>query len=401
MVVALGGSVGAMTSRLSGTLDELEGILARLQGPPPNADHPSAARALDFAPLPAAHAAGALDGERALLDTPEILSHLRRLFRLFAHTVAHAAATSAEPTLSSYAFSRLVRAAQLSGEGSSAVEVDLVFCKVAKSRTARMGFTEFLHALSILAMQLHPTEPTPASAFHALMNDRLLTWMVHYQHELAAATLSQPPVSTLFARHAGAIAAIFAHYLALVAPPIIPAVAAHPQAPTPPPHVRIPVHVAHLGRSRRCCCSGHSALASPPTYRSSPPSPRRPSSRDGGASAVRLCPPRDRAALLFSVVASPLTHTGTCVEPSTWHAPESHGATLAQFTILLGRCAIECFAADPEKSAEKSAERRADKSADTEGSRVPPAHAKARALFRHLFRSEGARRLGLVPPPSD
>ena len=107
------------------------------------------------------------------------------------------------------------------------------------------------------------------------------------------------------------------------------------------------------------------------------------------------------APLVSSVVASPLTNTGTCVEPSTWHAPESHGATLAQFTILLGRCAIECFAADPEKSAEKSAERRADKSADTDGTRMPPAHAKARALFRHLFRSEGARRLGLVPPPSD
>ena len=81
----------SMTMRLGDTLDALEGMLAKLQGPSPpespNSTRPSgAARYLDFS-LPSTEVApiesAGASADPALMDTPTVLAHLRRLFLVF------------------------------------------------------------------------------------------------------------------------------------------------------------------------------------------------------------------------------------------------------------------------------------------------------------------------------
>ena len=226
-----------------------------------------------------------------------------------------------------------MRAAQLQGERCTQVEVDHIFCTVAQARSARLGFSAMLHALSIIAHQLYPDEPTPAAAYHELLGEHLLAWMMQLEHALAAKLVSTPPASHLFGRHAAALQRVFEIYLATAVQPVVPAVAAHPAALLQWPQFAL------------------------------------------FAADFELAP----AFASWAQLARWFCHVGTCVADEAWHAPESHGATLAQFTLLLGWAALE----QPDRPAASD---------EPPGS---PAYAKAKSLFAHMFRSKGAVHCGL------
>ena len=169
-------TIGALATTLDSTLDVLQAALAKLQGPVPGSsgcsssssqcaapDTAPATRVLEFSSL----AADMQVIDPALIDTPTIQEHLRRLYVYFCSSPASTETHSRDvgsrtPMLSTYGFTKLARAAQLIGERCSPVHVDLVFCKVVKTRASRMDQADMVRGLAILALRLYPEHGTQA-----------------------------------------------------------------------------------------------------------------------------------------------------------------------------------------------------------------------------------------------
>ena len=149
-------SVSELATSLDSTLDKLQAALAKLQGPgepgssssqpgssssPPRTEADAGRRLSDeFSSLSADTHAQPV--EPALIDTPTIHEHLRRLYVYFCSSPAPSDTQSRDvgsraPMLSTYGFTKLARAAQLIGDRCSPVDVDLVFCKVTSCNPMR------------------------------------------------------------------------------------------------------------------------------------------------------------------------------------------------------------------------------------------------------------------------
>ena len=100
-----------------------------------------------------------------------------RLFGLF---------SSGAGRMSGLGFRKMVRAAQLTGEQCTDVDVDLIFQQVVRTRGARMAPPDMMVGLSMVAKRLYPDEPTQSSAFHKLLTEQMLPWMLQLQHALAS-----------------------------------------------------------------------------------------------------------------------------------------------------------------------------------------------------------------------
>ena len=233
-----------------------------------------------------------------LVGFATIHDHLRRLHAYFCTTVGGASAASAErpreATMSSAGFCKMARAAQLVSEHCTQVDLDLIFCKVVKTRSARMALPDFYRGLAILALRLYPHHATQSEAFHELLTDHLLPWAVQLEHALAATQLAHPQVALLLARHAAFLQRAFELYLNTPAQPISAEVAALPEV-----LLQWPQFVAFA--------------------------------RD-----FELCP----TALTWAQLAR-FFLGGTCATPAHRQRPHAHGVTLAQFTQLVGVCALE------------------------------------------------------------
>ena len=342
---------------LSAVLDSLEGALLKLQGPVthsprprarPAASSPHAQRALEYGEPAAA------DGEPVLVDSATIHDHLRRLHAYFCTTVGGASAASAErpreATMSSAGFCKIARAAQLVSEHCTQVDLDLIFCKVVKTRSARMALPDFYRGLAILALRLYPHHATQSEAFHELLSDHLLPWAVQLEHALAATQLAHPQVALLLARHAAFLQRAFELYLNTPAQPISAEVAALPEV-----LLQWPQFVAFA--------------------------------RD-----FELCP----TALTWAQLARFFCLGGTCATPAHRQRPQSHGVTLAQFTQLVGVCALEMRQSPPPPDANKTAREK-----DAESLAVhTPAFVRVKRLFAKLLATPAAAALLAPPPPS-
>ena len=335
---------------LSAVLDSLEGALLKLQGPVTHSPRP---RARPAASSP--HAQRALEyGEPVLVDSATIHDHLRRLHAYFCTTVGGASAASAErpreATMSSAGFCKMARAAQLVSEHCTQVDLDLIFCKVVKTRSARMALPDFYRGLAILALRLYPHHATQSEAFHELLSDHLLPWAVQLEHALAATQLAHPQVALLLARHAAFLQRAFELYLNTPAQPISAEVAALPEV-----LLQWPQFVAFA--------------------------------RD-----FELCP----TALTWAQLARFFCLGGTCATPAHRQRPQSHGVTLAQFTQLVGVCALEMRQSPPPPDANKTAREK-----DAESLAVhTPAFVRVKRLFAKLLATPAAAALLAPPPPS-
>ena len=101
-------------------------------------------------------------------------------------------------------------------------------CQVVKSRASRMGLADMVRGLAILAQRLYPELGTQAAAFHRLLSDHLLPWMLQLEAALVECQLGAPPLGLLFERHAPFTQLVFDTYLAQPARPLCAAVAALP-----------------------------------------------------------------------------------------------------------------------------------------------------------------------------
>ena len=133
-------SISELATSLDSTLDMLQAALAKLQGP---VDQPGSSSSPQRTELDAGRRLSDefsslttdMPVEPALIDTPTIHEHLRRLYVYFCSAPASSETQNRDvgsrtPMLSTYGFTKLARAAQLIGERCSPVDVDLVFCKV-------------------------------------------------------------------------------------------------------------------------------------------------------------------------------------------------------------------------------------------------------------------------------
>ena len=152
-------------------------------------------------------------------------------------------------------------------------------CQVVKSRASRMGLADMVRGLAILAQRLYPELGTQAAAFHRLLSDHLLPWMLQLEAALVECQLGAPPLGLLFERHAPFTQLVFDTYLAQPARPLSPAVAALPMQ-----LLQWPQLVAF-------------------------------------AQDFELCP----ALLGWSQLARQFCFVGTCAVPQQWQRPEVHG----------------------------------------------------------------------------
>ena len=186
------GSVADLAARMDGTLDRLQSALAKLGGadaPSQSFGDPAAGRAL------ALINAGVEAPDTVYMETPALQDHLLRLFGLFS-TSQGADAAGAAPhgvglpgpnaRMAALGFRKLVRAAQLTCERCTDVDVDLVYQQVVKTRGARMTFADMLVGLSMVAQRIYPAERSQSAAFHRLLAETLLPWMLQLQHALAS-----------------------------------------------------------------------------------------------------------------------------------------------------------------------------------------------------------------------
>jgi len=60
------------------------------------------------------------------------------------------------------------------------VDVDLIFQQVVRTRGARMSMGDMMVGLSMVAKRLYPEERTQSSAFHRLLSEQMLPWMLQY-----------------------------------------------------------------------------------------------------------------------------------------------------------------------------------------------------------------------------
>ena len=154
-------------------------------------------------------------------------------------------------------------------------------CQVVKSRASRMGLADMVRGLAILAQRLYPELGTQAAAFHRLLSDHLLPWMLQLEAALVECQLGAPPLGLLFERHAPFTQLVFDTYLAQPARPLSPAVAALPMQ-----LLQWPQLVAF-------------------------------------AQDFELCP----ALLGWSQLARQFCFVGTCAVPQQWQRPEVHSLT--------------------------------------------------------------------------
>jgi hypothetical protein len=177
-------SVADLTSHLNGTLDRLQASLAKLGGadaPSQQFGDPAAGRAL------ALMAAGVDSPEVVHLESAALHDHFVRLFTLFAAAGTRSTGSTSGsssgrgPRLSSLGFRKLVRAAQLTSERCTDVDVDLIFQQVVRTRGARMSVADMLVGLAMVAKRLYPAERSQSTAFHRLLSETLLPWMLQLQ----------------------------------------------------------------------------------------------------------------------------------------------------------------------------------------------------------------------------
>ena len=76
--------------------------------------------------------------------------------------------------MTSHGFRKLVRAAQLTCDKCTDVDVDLIFQQVVRTRGARMAPADFFVGLAMVAKRLHPEERSQSAAFHRLLSEQLL-----------------------------------------------------------------------------------------------------------------------------------------------------------------------------------------------------------------------------------
>ena len=161
-------------------------------------------------------------------------------------------------------------------------------CQVVKSRASRMGLADMVRGLGILALRLYPQLDTQAEAFHRLLSDHLLPWMLQLEAALVECQLGAAPLGLLFERHAPFTQLVFDTYLSQPARPLSTAVAALPMQ-----LLQWPQLVAF-------------------------------------AQDFELCP----ALVGWPQLARQFCFVGTCAVPHQWQRPEVHGLTLTlTFTL--------------------------------------------------------------------
>ena len=194
-------SVTTLTTRLTCALDQLQTALAKLGGadaPSQQYGDPAAGRAL------ALIAAGVETPDTVQMETRALHEHLQRLFGLFS---AAGSSASSSQRMTALGFRKLVRAAQLTSERCTDVDVDLIFQQVVRTRGARMSVGDMMVGLSMVAKRLYPAERTQSAAFHKLLAEQLLPWML----QVCAASPShqgtafRPAPVPLFATHVPAL----------------------------------------------------------------------------------------------------------------------------------------------------------------------------------------------------
>lgn len=187
-------SVHELTLNLHGTLDRLQTALAKLGGadtPSQQFGDPAAGRAL------ALIAAGVESPDVVHMETTALHEHLTRLFGLFGSSPNGGSAgtggvggSGSHPAtrMSALGFRKLVRAAQLTCERCTDVDVDLIYQQVVRTRGNRMTLADMMVGLAMVAKRLYPAERSQSAAFHKLLSDSLLPWMLQLQHALASGT---------------------------------------------------------------------------------------------------------------------------------------------------------------------------------------------------------------------
>ena len=78
--------------------------------------------------------------------------------------------------------------AQLTCERCTDVDVDLIYQQVVRTRGNRMTLADMMVGLAMVAKRLYPAERSQSAAFHKLLSDSLLPWMLQLQHALASGT---------------------------------------------------------------------------------------------------------------------------------------------------------------------------------------------------------------------
>ena len=174
-------TVAELTTSLHGTCDRLQAALAKLGGadtPSQQFGDPAAGRAL------ALIAAGVESPEVVQMETQALNEHLLRLFGLFS-TAPGSSASKDSARMTALGFRKLVRAAQLTCERCTDVDVDLIYQQVVRTRGARMSVGDMMVGLAMVAKRVYPQERSQSSAFHRLLADQLLPWMLQVEHRRA------------------------------------------------------------------------------------------------------------------------------------------------------------------------------------------------------------------------
>jgi hypothetical protein len=183
-------SVALLNDRLDGVLDRLQVALAKAGGadaPSQQFGDPAAGRAL------ALMAAGAQPPDVVRMETEALNDHLMRLFGLFGSSPGANGPGVGGPTrMTALGFRKLVRAAQLTCERCTDVDVDLIYQQVVKTRGAVMRApADMLVGLSMVAKRLYPEERSQSAAFHRLLTESLLPWLLQVRAQRAAAAAAR------------------------------------------------------------------------------------------------------------------------------------------------------------------------------------------------------------------
>ena len=126
------------------------------------------------------------------METQALHEHLQRLFGLFAAPRSVASDVHGA-RMSALGFRKLVRAAQLTCEKCTDVDVDLIFQQVVRTRGARMSVGDMMVGLAMVAKRLHPEERTQSAAFHRVLSETLLPWLLQLQHALTSGSIIEGP----------------------------------------------------------------------------------------------------------------------------------------------------------------------------------------------------------------
>jgi hypothetical protein len=180
-------SVQMLANRINAVADQLQTALAKLGGseaPSQQLDDPAAQRALDFL------AVGIPPPEPVSMSTASIQSNLQRIFGIFSGVGPKP--TGTKQCMSMAHFRKMVRAAQLTSERCNDVDVELIFQQVVRSRGGRMALKDLIKGLALVALRLHPAQRTQSAAFHHMLTDQLLPWMLQLQHQLVSSGVMAP-----------------------------------------------------------------------------------------------------------------------------------------------------------------------------------------------------------------